>query len=174
LVLADPPSGSAILTADIAAPVLTLIPVGSAAEAIELAADCPYRLGAAIFGDTGKARALAQRIPAGVVVINDLIVPTADPRVPFGGRGDSGFGVTRGAEGLLEMTVLKAVIHRIDKFRPHYDPPRAGDDQLFAAYARAVHGTGLAGRFRSLSDLARLGSSRRRREQLVKNNDEKE
>lgn len=169
LVLADPPPGSAILAADIAAPVLTLIPVGSAAEAVELAADCPYRLGAAIFGDTGKAQVLAQQIPAGVVVINDLIVPTADPRVPFGGRGDSGFGVTRGAEGLLEMTVLKAVIHRKDKFRPHYDPPRAGDDQLFAAYARAVHGTGLTGRFRSLSDLARLGSARGRREQLVKN-----
>ncbi|MGB5998906.1 MAG: hypothetical protein WBI00_00335, partial [Thermoanaerobaculia bacterium] len=82
---------------------------------------------------------------------------------------DSGFGITRGAEGLLEMTVSKAVIHRQDKFRPHYDPPRAGDDQLFAAYARAVHGTGLAGRFRSLSDLARLGSARGRREQLVKN-----
>ena len=102
-----------------------------------------------------------------MVVINDLIAPTADPRVPFGGRGDSGFGVTRGAEGLLEMTVLKSVIHRRDRFRPHYDPPRAGDDQLFAAYARVVHGTGLAKRFRSLSDIARLGVARGRSEQLV-------
>lgn len=167
LVLADPPRGSSILAADIAAPVLSLIPVGSAAEAVELAADCPYRLGASIFGSTSAARDLANQIPAGVVVINDLIAPTADPRVPFGGRGDSGFGVTRGAEGLLEMTVLKSVIHRRDRFRPHYDPPRAGDDQLFAAYARVVHGTGLARRFRSLSDIARLGVARGRSEQLV-------
>ena len=40
----------------------------------------------------------------GFVTINDIIVPTADPRLPFGGVRGSGFGTTRGAEGLLEMT----------------------------------------------------------------------
>ena len=48
--------------------------------------------------------ALARSIPSGFVLINDLIVPTADPRMPFGGVKASGFGVTRGDEGLLEMT----------------------------------------------------------------------
>ncbi|TNF79039.1 MAG: aldehyde dehydrogenase family protein [Acidobacteria bacterium] len=174
LVLADPPRGSEILAADIAAPVLSLVTVASTDEAIELAADCPYRLGAAIFGNADKARALAGHLPAGVVVINDLIVPTADPRVPFGGRGESGFGVTRGAEGLLEMTVLKAVIHRRGRFRPHFDPPRAGDDQLFAAYARIIHGRGLAGRLHSLTDLARRGLARGQSDQLGESKEEKE
>lgn len=166
ILLGDPPRGSEILAADIAAPVLSLITVGSSDEAVALAADCPYKLGAAIFGDTEEARALARQLPAGVVIINDLIVPTADPRVPFGGRGESGFGVTRGAEGLLEMTVLKSVIHRRDKFRPHYDPPRVGDDRLFAAYAHAVHGRGLIERLRSLTDLARRGLARGQSDQF--------
>ena len=57
--------------------------------------------------------------------MNDVIVPTADPRLPFGGRKHSGFGVTRGAEGLLEMTVLKCVTVRRGRFRPHLDPADA-------------------------------------------------
>ena len=58
------------------------------------------------------------RVRAGSVTINDLIVPTADPRLPFGGQGVSGFGVTRGAEGLLEMTAIKAVTIRTGRFPP--------------------------------------------------------
>ena len=65
-----------------------------------------FALGASIFSrDIAKARALAARIKTGFVLINDLIVPTADPRMPFGGVKASGFGTTRGEEGLLEMTL---------------------------------------------------------------------
>lgn len=165
LVIAEPPRESRLLAADMAAPVLSLVPVDTPEEALELAAGCPYRLGAAVFGNESQARALAEHLPAGVVVINDLVVPTADPRVPFGGRGASGFGVTRGAEGLLEMTVTKAMIRRRGRFRPHYDPSQAGDEELFAAFARVVHGAGLIERLRSLADLARLGAARGRVEQ---------
>ena len=66
---------------------------------------------------------MARRVRAGSVCVNDLIVPTADPRLPFGGRGRSGFGVTRGAEGLLEMTVPKAISVRTGSFRPHLAAP---------------------------------------------------
>ena len=59
---------------------------------------------------------------AGSVVINDLIVPTVDPRLAFGGRGLSGFGVTRGAEGLLGLTVVKSIALRHGRFRPHFAP----------------------------------------------------
>jgi acyl-CoA reductase-like NAD-dependent aldehyde dehydrogenase len=162
LVLADPPPGSRILEADVPAPILSLVRVESGEQAVELSSTCPYRLGSAIFGDENEARALAERLPAGVVVINDVVVPTADPRLPFGGRRASGFGVTRGTEGLLEMTVLKAVVLRRGRFRPHYEPSRPGDEQLFAAYARAAHGAGVRQRLRAMTDLLRLGSARRK------------
>ncbi|HEX2941449.1 MAG TPA: aldehyde dehydrogenase family protein, partial [Rhodopila sp.] len=89
-----------------------VIAVHDTEEALALAAESPYALGAAIFGPDAPARDLALRVHAGCVVINDIIVPTADPRLPFGGRRQSGFGVTRGVEGLLEMTVIKSIVVR--------------------------------------------------------------
>lgn len=64
---------------------------------------------------------LASELRAGMVAVNDVIVSTAHPATPFGGHGDSGWGVTQGAEGLLEMTVPQVVSVRGGHFRPHYD-----------------------------------------------------
>jgi acyl-CoA reductase-like NAD-dependent aldehyde dehydrogenase len=118
---------------------LPILPFRDEEEAIMLAAQSPYALGASIFGDPHEARALAERIRAGVVVINDLIVPTSDPRVAFGGRDQSGFGKTRGAEGLKEMTILKFVIVQRAKRLRHLEglPKNAAD--LFLAYLSASH-----------------------------------
>lgn len=139
---------------DIFAPVLSLITVADDDEALAFAAQCPFALGAMIFShDECAARALATRVRAGVVVINDLIVTTADPRLPFGGRGRSGFGVTRGAEGLLEMTVPKVVTVRSGKSRRHFEPSQSGDAELFTAYIQATHTGGWRNRLAALKKL---------------------
>jgi acyl-CoA reductase-like NAD-dependent aldehyde dehydrogenase len=109
-------------------------------EALQAAAASPYALGASVFGPVAEARAFAERVNAGSVVVNDVIVPTADPRLPFGGRGESGFGATRGAAGLLEMTALKAVSVRRGPFRPHLAPPGPKDARRFAGMIRWLHG----------------------------------
>ena len=140
IVIADAGPGLRLLREDVFAPVLALVPVADAAAAVAAAAACPYALGAVIFGPEPAARALAPRVAAGAVVINDLIVPTADPRLPFGGRHRSGFGLTRGAEGLLEMTVVKVVAVRRGRFRPHLAPPRPDDAERFAALLTLLHG----------------------------------
>lgn len=115
-------------------------------EALELAARSPYALGASVFGGEAAARKLASRINAGLVVINDMIVPTADPRVPFGGRAWSGFGTTRGAEGLLEMTTPKAVlVQRSGRLR-HLEPLPENSEEFFLAFLKASHTTSIAGR----------------------------
>jgi acyl-CoA reductase-like NAD-dependent aldehyde dehydrogenase len=116
-------------------------------EALELAARSPYALGATIFGEEASARALAARINAGVVVVNDMIVPTADPRVPFGGRGWSGFGTTRGAAGLLEMTIPKAVVMQRGKRLRHLESMPPDAEELFLAYLAASHAEGIGGRY---------------------------
>jgi len=148
--------------ADIFAPVISLIPVASDDEALGLAAQCHYSLGATIFSrDEAAAKALATQVRAGVVVINDLIVPTADPRLPFGGRGRSGFGVTRGEEGLLEMTVPKVISKRRGRSHPHFDQPQTGDEKLFTNYIRAVHGQTWLNRLGAVLEICRAVKRRR-------------
>jgi acyl-CoA reductase-like NAD-dependent aldehyde dehydrogenase len=58
---------------------LKFVAVADERQAIEQAANSEYALGATIFGDPAEAKALAAEVRAGVVVINDVIVPTAHP-----------------------------------------------------------------------------------------------
>jgi len=119
----------------------SLCSVRNATEAVARADAADFALGASIFSrDIVKARALAAQIKTGFVLINDLIVPTADPRMPFGGVKASGFGTTRGDEGLLEMTFPHVVAIRHGRLHPHFDDPAGGDAELFSAYIRAAHG----------------------------------
>ncbi|WP_425450232.1 aldehyde dehydrogenase family protein [Virgifigura deserti] len=152
----------ALLREDVFAPVLSFVAVDSVEEALRLDRHCPYALGASVFGPPRAAHALARRIEAGAVTVNDVIVPTADPRLPFGGRAASGFGVTRGPEGLLEMTAVKAITRRGRLLRPsHLDPPRDDDAEIYAALIAALHGDG-AGRWRAWAELVRRLARRMR------------
>jgi acyl-CoA reductase-like NAD-dependent aldehyde dehydrogenase len=100
-----------------------------------------FALGSSIFSrDVPRVRAIAGRIKTGFVLINDLIVPTADPRMPFTGVNASGFGSTRGDEGLLEMTFPHVVATRYGHSHRHFDEPGIEDARLFLSYIRAAHG----------------------------------
>lgn len=121
---------------------ISVVPVKDDEQALELAARSPYALGATIFGEESSARKFAARVNAGVVVINDMIVPTADPRVPFGGRGWSGFGTTRGAAGLLEMTTPKAIVVQRGKRLRHLEALPHDAEEFFLAYLSANHQEG--------------------------------
>ena len=171
LIVVDPHPDLDLLREDIFAPLVSLIPLagpgdetedetGFADRATARAAASPHALGASIFGPEAEARRVARGIQAGSVVINDIIVPTADPRLPFGGRRRSGFGATRGAEGILEMTALKTVSLRKGRFRPHFDAPRADDEAMFRTYLEAAHGATPGARAKAVSRL--LGLLRRR------------
>jgi acyl-CoA reductase-like NAD-dependent aldehyde dehydrogenase len=106
------------------APLLAVLPFDSDRDALAMQQYCPFGLAASLFtGDVRRAQELASRLHVGMVAINDAIAPTAHPATPFGGRGASGWGVTQGVEGLLEMTVPQTVSVRPGKWRPHYDPP---------------------------------------------------
>jgi acyl-CoA reductase-like NAD-dependent aldehyde dehydrogenase len=145
--------GMSIARSEFFAPVLALIEVGSMLQVPELYAQSPYGLAVSIFCDKGnekKARVLAGLLKAGTVVINDVIAPTADPRVPFGGRGDSGYGVTRGAEGLLEMTAVKTILLRRGGSMRHLDPTSDDDSAAIGALIGTVHGGGLSARWSAL------------------------
>lgn len=131
-------------------------------EALHLAAHSPFALGASVFGEAVRARAFAKNVSAGVVVINDMIVPTADPRMPFGGRRGSGFGKTRGAEGLLEMTTSKAVVVQRAKRLRHLEPASSNAEQFFLAYLSASHAHGFKNRWKGWRHLGKALSQVRR------------
>ncbi len=143
-----------VAQADLFAPLVSLMEFRDFVEALDLYSECPYALGAAVFGPRRAARNWASRIRAGVVVVNDLIAPTADPRVPFGGRSQSGFGVTRGAEGLLELTQPRAILSPRGGWRPHYQDLKEGDEALFDGFLRARYSATSWQRLRGWFDLA--------------------
>lgn len=144
-------------------PRLAVIRFDAIDDALRMHAECDFKLTAAIFArDIPAAKTLAHRIPVGSVVINDVIVPTAHPGTPFGGRGASGWGVTQGDEGLLQMTVPQTVTVRSGKFRPHIDTvlnaDPAGSD-VMAGMLKMTHARTLGGRWRGLRQM--IGGMRR-------------
>jgi acyl-CoA reductase-like NAD-dependent aldehyde dehydrogenase len=76
-------------------------------EAVSLANETPYGLGASVWGDSDAAERLAPRIEAGMVFINKRV--TSDPRLPFGGVKRSGVGRELSRYGMLELTNMKSV-----------------------------------------------------------------
>ncbi len=162
IVLADVSPEMEVAGADIFAPLLSIMVADDLEEALALDSQCPYALGAAVFGPQDAATAWAQKIQAGVVVINDLVAPTADPRVPFGGRGESGYGTTRGREGLLELTRPRVVVRRGGRWRPHYQTLEAGDEVIFEKLIQAKHARSWQQRLRGWIDLGRVAKRKSR------------
>jgi len=144
-----------IMNADVFAPVVAVMTVSSDAEALAASDQCPYALGASVFGQSAAAERFARRVKAGVVVVNDMVVPTADPRLSFGGLRRSGFGKTRGPEGLLEMTVSKSITVQKAKRLRHLEPPHPRAKEIFTGYLSLVHGKGLLTRCRALGAMCR-------------------
>lgn len=98
----------AVAQQEIFGPVLTIIPYDSVEEAIAIANDSIYGLGAHVQGtDMSKVRAVAAQIRSGQVLLN---YPAWDPNAPFGGYKQSGSGREYGVEGLEEYLETKAVI----------------------------------------------------------------
>src|SRR3546814_19849301 len=89
-------------------PVAAIIRVPDAREAIRVANDSPFGLGAALWcGDVEAAHALSRQIEAGAVFINGLVA--SDPRLPFGGTTASGYGREKNGSGTCREREWQAV-----------------------------------------------------------------
>ena len=96
-------------------PIIPIMKVRDEDEAVRLANDSPYGLGASVFtADTEKGRAIARRIEAGGICVNDAIVHFAVTDVPMGGIKESGIGRRHGAEGIRKFCYQKSVV--VDRF----------------------------------------------------------
>ena len=162
LVLTDVSTSMRLCSMDLFAPLLMIIPVDDWSDALHADSRCPYALTASIFGPTEDALRLVKFISAGFVSINDLIVPTADPQLPFGGRGESGSGVTRGSEGLLEMTFPKVVSTRLGAWLPHAKLPEKGDELLLDGLLQFSHHGNSRGRIAGLIQTIKTAISQKK------------
>ncbi|MBD3275090.1 MAG: aldehyde dehydrogenase family protein [Candidatus Marinimicrobia bacterium] len=89
-------------------PVASIIEARNAEHAIELANTTKYGLGASLWTqDLEKAEELSREIEAGAVFVNGLV--KSDPRLPFGGIKDSGYGRELSYHGIREFTNIKTV-----------------------------------------------------------------
>jgi succinate-semialdehyde dehydrogenase/glutarate-semialdehyde dehydrogenase len=90
-------------------PVAAVIRVADEDEAIRLANQSPFGLGAAVFTrDPARGRAIAaRRLDAGCCFVNAAV--KSDPRLPFGGVKESGYGRELGVLGLREFVNTKTV-----------------------------------------------------------------
>jgi succinate-semialdehyde dehydrogenase/glutarate-semialdehyde dehydrogenase/succinyl-CoA reductase len=100
-------------------PVAPIIVVDDEVEAIELANNSEYGLGASIWTqDLDKAERLSSSVQSGIVSVNNVVA--SDPRVPFGGVKKSGFGRELSRYGMLEFVNIKSVRFYDQLIHNHY------------------------------------------------------
>jgi acyl-CoA reductase-like NAD-dependent aldehyde dehydrogenase len=88
-------------------------------EAIELANDSKFGLGASVWTqDLGKAEKMSSLVESGIVTVNNVVL--SDPRVPFGGIKNSGFGRELSRYGMLEFVNIKSVRFYDQLIHRHY------------------------------------------------------
>ena len=97
----------ALFDEEVFGPVAILKKFRTEEEAIKLANETPYGLGASIWGDPQEAEKLVPSIEAGLVFINKIVA--SDPRLPFGGVKQSGIGSELSRYGILEFTTKRTV-----------------------------------------------------------------
>ncbi|WP_041524237.1 aldehyde dehydrogenase family protein [Gilvimarinus agarilyticus] len=106
--LADVTSEMCAFREETFGPVMAVAPVADLAQAVSIANDTEYGLGAALWmADTDKAQQAAAQLNAGQVAINGIV--KTDPRLPSGGIKRSGYGRELGPHGIREFVNAKQV-----------------------------------------------------------------
>jgi succinate-semialdehyde dehydrogenase/glutarate-semialdehyde dehydrogenase/succinyl-CoA reductase len=100
-------------------PVAPILTVDDEKQAIEVANNTKFGLGASIWTqDLDKAEKYSRAVHAGIVTVNNVVV--SDPRVPFGGIKHSGFGRELSKYGIMEFVNIKSVRFYDQLTRRHY------------------------------------------------------
>src|SRR5712671_3014636 len=127
-------------------PILAIQTVPDVEEAVVRANDSPFALAASVWTrDAGRGEAIANRLRAGAVMVNDAISYFAIAEAPHGGCSASGWGRTHGKAGLLETVQTKYIdVDRLPSrekpwwYRYGADLERAADAFLQFEYSRSL------------------------------------
>lgn len=108
-----------VLQEEVFGPIAPISIVENELEAIKLSNDSKFGLGASIWTqDLDKAEKLSRSIESGIVTVNNVVI--SDPRVPFGGIKNSGFGRELSRYGMLEFVNVKSVRFYDQLVHNHY------------------------------------------------------
>ena len=100
--------GSVAFTEEIFGPVASIVVAADAEDAVELANDTRFGLGGTVFTrNIDQGEAIAQQLNTGCAFVNKMV--KSDPRLPFGGIKDSGYGRELGVQGIREFVNVKTV-----------------------------------------------------------------
>ncbi len=140
-------------------PLLVVVRARDEQHALELANDSRYGLSASIWtADRGRGQALARRVAAGAIVLNDSVIAAGLPEVPHGGVKSSGIGRIHGIEGLRECVRTRTVVDdRLPRLRQPWwfgYGPRSAEN--LDGYLRLTHGRSLRERVSGIPGAIRL------------------
>jgi acyl-CoA reductase-like NAD-dependent aldehyde dehydrogenase len=148
-VLVDVDHSMQAMTEETFGPTLPIMRVGDAEEALRLANDSPYGLGAAIYTkDIARGQELARRVEAGAVCINDALLNYLAVELPMGGWKASGLGTRHGAAGIRKFTKQQALLttRLALKREPFMFPYKATTSKLLFKGLRLIYGRGKRGK----------------------------
>ena len=101
-------------------PVVGIMKVRDADEAVRLANDTRYGLAGSVFGSKREAEAVARRLEVGTANVNDVLVGFLASDVPMGGWKDSGIGFRHGEYGIKKFVRPESIV--ITRFGQKREP----------------------------------------------------
>jgi acyl-CoA reductase-like NAD-dependent aldehyde dehydrogenase len=144
-VLVDVDHSMRCMTEETFGPTLPIMRVADAEEAVRLANDCAYGLSASVWTrDVARGEALARRLEAGAVCVNDAAINYLVLELPMGGWKASGLGTRHGADGIRKYTRRQALLVTRVALRRDlwFFPYRRRTTKLLERFVRVVYGRG--------------------------------
>lgn len=133
----DPPRDSAVMQEEIFGPLLPVLPYDTEQEVIAFCRARPAPLALYLFtNDRAQQRRFMDAIPSGGVCINDTVSQLIPKELPFGGRGESGWGAAHGKAGFDEFSHSRSVLTRSTRFdfKAIYPPLKVSLKSMKRAY----------------------------------------
>jgi acyl-CoA reductase-like NAD-dependent aldehyde dehydrogenase len=145
-VLVDVDHTMKCMTEETFGPTLPIMKVADAEEAVRLANDSPYGLGASVFSrDTERGEQIARRLEVGAANVNDALINYTVLELPMGGAKASGLGSRHGAGGIRKYCSQQAIVvtpRLALKREPHMYPYKRRTSRLLAGLFKFLYGRG--------------------------------
>ena len=138
------------MTEETFGPTLPIMKVQDADEAVRMANESPYGLAGSVFTrDNHKGEAIARRVEAGAVCVNDAMLNYSALELPMGGWKASGLGSRHGANGIRkytrQQTLLVTPKLAARKRDVHMFPYRKSTTRMLGRLFRLLWGRGKRG-----------------------------